>query len=198
MGWRVEEEGGSECRPVMGRIRVGPWGEITVRESGLTSLGCLRTRPSEQLAWEAEQMTAALLLVRPLADSARQPRTSIVQVGRLPHRVPRGALERLERHKPKGFRAVLRGLGSSNAPRLPGKAISMAKGGRWTGTVGKAGECNAHMPHFPRLSRHWRAGCGESCKSGSGGGGWKSARQRVTRWPPTSLTPKRASHGLRS
>src|SRR6516164_4449479 len=75
-----------------------------------------------------------------------------------------------------------------------GKAISMAKGGRWTGTVGKAGECDAHMPHFPRLSRHWRAGCGESCKSGSGGGGWKSARQRVTRWPPTSPRPKRAAN----
>ena len=101
-------------------IGVEPPGEITPRESGLTSLGCLRTRPSDQLAREAEQMTAALLLVRPPADSARQPRTSIVQVGRLPHRVPRGALERLERHKPKGFRAVLRGLGSSNAPRLPG------------------------------------------------------------------------------
>ena len=28
--------------------------------------------------------------------------------------------ERLERHKPKGLRVVLRGLGSSNAPRLPG------------------------------------------------------------------------------
>ena len=81
MGRRVKEEGGSEGRPVMGRIGVEPSGEITLRESGLTSLGCLRTRPSEQLAWEAEQMTAALLLVRPLADSARQPRTSIVQVG---------------------------------------------------------------------------------------------------------------------
>ena len=42
MGRRVEEEGGSQRRPVMGRIRVEPWGEITLRESGLTSLGCLR------------------------------------------------------------------------------------------------------------------------------------------------------------
>ena len=46
---------------------------------------------------------------------AGQPRTNIVQVGRTPHRVPRGAVERLERHKPKGFRAVLRGLRGSNA-----------------------------------------------------------------------------------
>ena len=92
MGRRVEEEGRSECRPVIGRIRVEPSGEITPRESGLTSPWCLRTRPSEQLAREAEQMTAASLLVRPPADSARQPRTSIVQVGCTPHRVPRGAL----------------------------------------------------------------------------------------------------------
>src|SRR5208283_3561620 len=76
MGWRVEEEGGSECRPVIGRIRVEPSGEITLRESGLTSLWCLRTRPSEQLAWETEQMTAACLLVRSPACYARQLQTS--------------------------------------------------------------------------------------------------------------------------
>ena len=33
---------------------------------------------------------------------------------------PQEPCERLERHKPKGLRVVLRGLGSSNAPRLPG------------------------------------------------------------------------------
>ena len=82
MGRRVEDEGGSEGRSVIGRIGVEPSGEITPRESGPSSLGCLRTGPSEQLAWEAEQMTAASLLVRPPADSARQPRTSIVPVGR--------------------------------------------------------------------------------------------------------------------
>ena len=59
MGRRVKDEGGSEGRSVIGRIGVEPPGEITPRESGLTSLGCLRTRPSEQLAWETEQMTAA-------------------------------------------------------------------------------------------------------------------------------------------
>src|SRR3954470_13212354 len=59
MGRRVEDEGGSECHPVIGWIGVEPWGEITLRQGGLTSLGCLRTRPSEQLAWETEQMTAA-------------------------------------------------------------------------------------------------------------------------------------------
>src|SRR5262245_22619589 len=116
MGRRVKDEGGSEGRSVIERI-----GVITPRESGPTSLGCLRTRPSDQLAREAEQMTAASLLVRPPADSARQPRTSIVQVERLrPIGSREGPWERLERHKPKGFRVVLRGLGSSNAPRLPG------------------------------------------------------------------------------
>src|SRR6516164_11354320 len=116
MGRRVKDEGGSEGRPVIERI-----GVITPRESGPTSLGCLRTRPSEELAREAEQMTAASLLVRPPADSAHQPRTSIVQVERLRSTGSReGPWERLERHKPKGLRAVLRGLGSSNAPQLPG------------------------------------------------------------------------------
>ena len=66
-------------------------------------------------------MTAACLLVRSPACSARQLQTSIVQVV---HWCPTGfrkePCERLERHKPKGLRVVLRGLGSSNAPRLPG------------------------------------------------------------------------------
>ena len=44
---RVEDEGGSERRPVIERIGVEPSGEITPRESGPTSLWCLRTRPSE-------------------------------------------------------------------------------------------------------------------------------------------------------
>ena len=92
MGRRVEDGGRSECRPVTGRIGVEPPGEITPRESGLTSLGCLRTRTSEQLAWETEQMTAACLLVRSPACYARQLQTSIVQVVRCAHRVPRGAL----------------------------------------------------------------------------------------------------------
>src|SRR5208282_2992589 len=120
-GRRVEEEGGSEGRPVAGRIGVEPSGEITPRESGPTSLWCLRTRPSEQLAWETEQMTAACLLVRSPACSARQLQTSIVQVVHLcPTGFRKEPCERLERHKPKGLRIVLRGLGSSNAPRLPG------------------------------------------------------------------------------
>ena len=122
MGRRVEDEGRSECRPVIGRIGVEPPGEITLRESGLTSLGCLRTRPSEQLTWEAEQMTAAYCwcglrrtpLVSPRPVSCRW--SACVR----PTGFREGPWERLERHKPKGLRVVLRGLGSSNAPRLPG------------------------------------------------------------------------------
>ncbi len=83
MGRRVKDGGRSECRPVIGRIGVEPPGEITSRDSGLTSLGCLRTRTSEQLAWETEPMTAACLLVRSPACYARQLQTSIVQVVRL-------------------------------------------------------------------------------------------------------------------
>jgi hypothetical protein len=40
-----------------------------------------------------------------------------------------------------------------------------------------------------RPFQHWRAGCDESRKSGSEGGCWKSARQRVTRWQPTLRAP---------
>src|SRR5882724_10024399 len=39
------------------------------------------------------------------------------------HRVPHGALARLERHAGKLARAVLRGLSGSNPARLPGKLV---------------------------------------------------------------------------
>ena len=67
-----------------------------------------------------EQLTAACLLVRSPACYARQLQTNIVQVVRLcPTGFREGPWERLELHKPKGLRVVLRALGSSNAPRLP-------------------------------------------------------------------------------
>src|SRR5208282_4424391 len=70
-------------------------------------------------------MTAACLLVRSPACSARQLQTSIVQVVHLcPTGFRKEPCERLERHKPKGLRVVLRGLGSSNAPLLPGRSVS--------------------------------------------------------------------------
>ena len=92
MGRRVEDEGGSECRSVIERIGVEPPGEITPRESGPTSLGCLRTRPSEQLAWEAEQMTAARCWCGLRRVPLVSPRPVSCRWGAAPHRVPRGAL----------------------------------------------------------------------------------------------------------
>ena len=53
---RVKDGGRSECPPVTGGVGVESSGEITPRESELTSLGCLRTRPSDQLAQETEQI----------------------------------------------------------------------------------------------------------------------------------------------
>jgi hypothetical protein len=93
MGRRVEDEGRSECPAVTGGIGVESSGEITPRESGPTSLGCLRTRPSEELAREAEQMTAASLLVRPPADFRSSAPDQYRAGGAVAlHRVPRGAL----------------------------------------------------------------------------------------------------------
>src|SRR5262245_34140982 len=37
---------------------------------------------------------------------------------------------------------------------------------------------------FIRRTRHWRAGCTQTCPSGSGGGGWIPLATRG--WPPTS------------
>jgi hypothetical protein len=56
---RVEEDGKSESRPVMGRIGVAPReGNITPRESGQTSVGSLITGEFGEPTQEAEQMTA--------------------------------------------------------------------------------------------------------------------------------------------
>jgi hypothetical protein len=65
-------------------------------------------------------MTAACLLVRFPACYARQLQTNIVQVVRLrPTGFREGPWERLERHKPKGLRVVLRGGGGGDATSLP-------------------------------------------------------------------------------
>ena len=58
MGWRVEEGGKSEGRPVMERIGVESTGNITPRESGQTSIWSLITREFEKPTKEAKQMTA--------------------------------------------------------------------------------------------------------------------------------------------
>ena len=56
MGLRVRDRGGSEGRPVMGRIGVEPQGDITPRESGQTSARSLVTREFGKATKEARQM----------------------------------------------------------------------------------------------------------------------------------------------
>ena len=62
MGLRVREGGGSERRPVMGRIGIEPKGDITPRESEQTSDWSLVTRELGKPAKEAMQMTANLVV----------------------------------------------------------------------------------------------------------------------------------------
>ena len=121
MGWRVKEEGGSEGRPVMGRIGA----ELAPRETGLTSLWSRGTRKSGQPLWEAEQMTAAARLAGAASPGNRKRvQVRIVQVRRQDRRRLRpaqigGALARLKLHASKGARAVSRGGGGGNATSLP-------------------------------------------------------------------------------
>jgi RNA-directed DNA polymerase len=61
MGLRVREDGGSQRRPVIGRIGVEPEGDITPRESGQTSVWSFITREPGQLIKETKQMTAAVM-----------------------------------------------------------------------------------------------------------------------------------------
>ena len=58
MGRRVEDEGESECRPVIGRIGIESSDKITLRESGLTSLRSFVTRKPGQPLQGAMQMMA--------------------------------------------------------------------------------------------------------------------------------------------
>ena len=62
-GQRVKEERESECRPVMGRIGVAPQGNITLRESGQTSLWSGVTREfGKQTSGSVADMSAAATL----------------------------------------------------------------------------------------------------------------------------------------
>jgi RNA-directed DNA polymerase len=70
MRQRVKEKGASQRRPVAGRIRVEPSGDITRRESGLTSLWSFVTRESEQPAQGEKQMSAAATLAGASPDAA--------------------------------------------------------------------------------------------------------------------------------
>ena len=62
----VSEMGGSESRPVMGRIEVASpgWDNITSPETEQTSRWCSNARPSVEPMKEAKQMTTAQPLVQ--------------------------------------------------------------------------------------------------------------------------------------
>src|SRR5262249_44058407 len=92
MGRRGKDEGRSEGRSVNERIGGGPpRGGAPTRKRAAFPPGAPHetVRPTGS-GGRADD--SSLLLVRPPADPARQPRTNIVQVGHWPHRVPRGAL----------------------------------------------------------------------------------------------------------
>jgi hypothetical protein len=92
MGRRVKDEGRSEGRSVIERIGVEPprRDHPTRKRADFPRVSPHETVRPTGSGGRADD--SSLLLVRPPADPARQPRTSIVQVGRWPHRVPRGAL----------------------------------------------------------------------------------------------------------
>src|SRR6266568_5537272 len=70
MGRRVKDQGESERRPVMGRIGVEPHGNITPRETGLTSLWSSVTREP----WPTDPGSkAAMSAVETLAGAAPGP-----------------------------------------------------------------------------------------------------------------------------
>ncbi len=63
IGVREWEDGRSEGHPVMGWIGVAPMGNITPRESGLTSIWSCITRDLDQPPEERKQMTAVATLL---------------------------------------------------------------------------------------------------------------------------------------
>ena len=65
---REEEDGRSERHPVMGWIGVEPMGNITPRESALTSVWSCITRDLGQPLEERRQMTAVATLTGALSD----------------------------------------------------------------------------------------------------------------------------------
>jgi hypothetical protein len=64
---REEEDGRSERHPVMGWIGVEPTGDITLRESELTSVWSCITREFGQPPEERKQMTAVATLTGALS-----------------------------------------------------------------------------------------------------------------------------------
>jgi hypothetical protein len=79
---REEEDGRSERHPVMGWIGVEPTGDITLRESALTSIWSCITREFGQPPEERRQMTAVVTLTGALSDrlTARRLQARMVKV----------------------------------------------------------------------------------------------------------------------
>ena len=79
---REEEDGRSERHPVMGWIGVEPTGDITPRESALTSVWSCITREFGQPPEERRQMTAVVTLTGALSDrlTARRLQARMVEV----------------------------------------------------------------------------------------------------------------------
>ena len=67
IGVRAWEDGRSERHPVMGWIGVAPTGNMTPRESGLTSIWSCITREFGQPPEERRQMTAVATLTGALS-----------------------------------------------------------------------------------------------------------------------------------
>src|SRR5215471_11697242 len=79
---REWEDGRSEGHPVMGWIGVEPPGDITLRESALTSVWSCITREFGQPPEERRQMTAVVTLTGALSDrlTARRLQARMVKV----------------------------------------------------------------------------------------------------------------------
>ena len=111
MGLRVREGGGSQGRPVMGRIGVEPQGNITPRESEQTSAWCPVTREHGKPTKETGQMTAnpATLVDETIAD------------------MEAGAVS----HGKDGWRQIDWQRVRHNVRRLQARIVKAAQEGRW-------------------------------------------------------------------
>jgi hypothetical protein len=131
MGRRVEDQGASECRSVMGRIGVEPVGDITPRESGQTSLWCRRTSTVSQpasgsdaemsagLQWSLAGAAATTEIISGAGTVAVTSR--LLQDQWSSRALPKGSgvVRCLSRMRRNGARPVLRGRGGSDTSPLP-------------------------------------------------------------------------------
>src|SRR5262245_49237388 len=110
MDVREWEDGRSEGHPVMGWIRVEPTGDVTLRESALTSIWSCITREFGQPREERRQMTAVATLTGALSDrrTLRGLQARLVKVGSQPG-VGRGmtALRKERRQALRGMQGIL-------------------------------------------------------------------------------------------